>query len=389
MRKTALILVFTGINCLGTACRQGPQPSAPEGPPPLAEALGSAAAAGFEQALAPRPFAFPADHGPHPGFRNEWWYLTGNLDDAAGRRYGYELTLFRFRLQPSAPARTSRWATNQVYVGHFAVSDVAAGEFHVSERMARGALGLAGAAAEPLRVWLYDWTIQRRPRQDGSAAVWQLGASGDGASLALTLTATRSPVPHGDQGLSRKSAAPGNASYYYSVPRLATSGQLVIDGRPHEVDGLSWLDREWSSSALAAGQAGWDWFSLQLSDGSDLMFYRLRRRDGSTDPHSAGTFMPADAAARHVGHDALELDVLAHWESPAGASYPAAWRLRIAREDLELHIRPVLANQELDTWIRYWEGAVDVSGTRGGHAVDGRGYVELTGYAAGGGLPPR
>jgi predicted secreted hydrolase len=350
----------------------------------LAALLGSGGEAGFEEALSPREFSFPADHGPHPGFRNEWWYLSGNLDSADGRRFGYELTLFRFRLAPDAVVESAPdWASRQVFVGHFALTDVAEGRFHVAERYARGAAGLAGAGGSPLKIWLYDWSIRQRRTAPGNG--WQLtaadgNAASGGISLALTLTPEKDPVPHGDRGLSRKSREPGNASYYYSVPRLRTSGNLRIGKDSHEVEGQSWLDREWSSSALGAEQQGWDWFSLQLSDGSDLMFYQLRTRQGARDPHSAGTWMAEDEPPAHLASDDVQLEVLDYWDSPAGGRYPIDWRLIVPAEHLDLRIRPVLENQELDTWVRYWEGAVDVSGTRGATRVSGRGYVELTGY---------
>ena len=335
--------------------------------------------AGFEKALEPREFVFPADHGPHPGFRNEWWYITGNLDGDGGRRFGFELTIFRFALTPSVPPAQSDWRSNQVYIAHFAVTDADREKFFAAERFSRGALGLAGAQASPFRVWIEDWEIAAR--EAGTPEHWRLRASDPGFSLELELTAAKPPVLNGDAGLSQKSAEPGNASYYYSMTRWMTEGSLQLGDDTFPVSGLSWLDREWSTSALAPDQLGWDWFALQLSDGSDLMFYNLRKLDGSQDEQSAGTWIDADGSSLHLERDDVEITVTDTWESPQGGVYPSAWTLRAPGQGLDLRIRPVMADQELFTTVRYWEGAVDVEGERNGKPVSGRGYVELTGYA--------
>jgi predicted secreted hydrolase len=346
-----------------------------EPPSRLATLLGSDADAGFEAALAPRAFTFPADHGPHPEFRNEWWYVTGNLDDEDGRRFGFELTFFRFALAPIVPASTSAWRTNQVYIAHLAVTDAGDERFLVAQRYSRGAAGLAGAEAEGSRIWIDDWALTR-----DSADTWRLRAHDDAFGIELGLRAVRAPVLNGDAGLSQKSAEPGNASYYYSITRLQTEGSIRIGERDYRVSGLSWLDREWSTSALAPDQAGWDWFALQLDDGSELMFYQLRKRDGSRDATSAGTHVSPDGVVSKLGANEVELTVQDRWASPAGGEYPSRWSLSVPRFGLDFVITPVLADQELFTTVRYWEGAVDVRGQNG--AAAGRGYVELTGYAA-------
>ncbi len=346
----------------------------------LAVLLGGDIDAGFSFATQPRTFAFPRDHGPHPDYRNEWWYVTGNLDSATGRRFGFELTFFRFALTPGPPEPDSSWRTNQVYIAHFAITDASAGQFHVAERASRGALGLAGATAEPFRVWIDDWEI----RASGDMAEperWRLRASDEDFALDLDLAAEKPPVLNGRDGLSQKSADPRNASYYYSITRWRSDGRVRIAGDDFAVSGLSWLDREWSSSALAADQAGWDWFALQLSDGSELMFYSLRKQDGTQDAFSAGTWVFADGTSRHIDREEIAISVTRRWASPVGGTYPAAWEIRLPAVDLELAVEPVLADQELFTTVRYWEGAVDVQGTRSGRSVTGRGYVELTGYA--------
>jgi len=330
----------------------------------------------FPKAIEPRAFGFPEDHGPHPDYRNEWWYITGNLDDSSGRRFGYELTIFRFALAPDAPESASAWRSNQVYIGHLALTDPEQERFLAAEKFSRGAAGLAGAAAKPFRVWIDDWRIEA-----GDDAVWRLRAGDDRFSLDLELESLKPPVLNGVDGLSQKSDEPGNASYYYSLTRLLTRGELILDDRRFVVSGSSWLDREWSSSALAADQVGWDWFALQLDNHYELMFYNLRRRDGSQDPNSAGTLTAPDGTAEKMAADALILEVLDTWQSPAGGRYPARWRISAPAAGLELEVVPVLADQELFTTVRYWEGAVDVHGTAHGKPVSGRGYVELTGYA--------
>jgi len=330
----------------------------------------------FAQALEPRELQFPRDHGPHPEFRHEWWYVTGNLDGPAGERFGFQLTFFRFALAPRVEGR-SRWRTNQIYFAHFAVTDVQRGRFHHAERYARDALGLAGAQAQPLRVWLEDWSIAASP--DGE--VWHLRAGDSLRALELELRPLTAPIPNGEGGFSRKSGEPGAASYYYSIPRLGVRGRIMRDGTSRDVRGLAWLDREWGSGSLGRDQEGWDWFALQLEDGSSLMFYALRRAAEGRDPHSAGTWMPAGGPARALRSEDVIIDVLDRWRSPRGTRYPARWRVRVPALDLDLDVRPVLADQELDTNPRYWEGAVDVRGTRGGASAGGRGYVELVGYA--------
>src|SRR5204863_2426117 len=239
--------------------------------------------AGFTRALAPRALSFPSDHGPHPEFRTEWWYYTGNLRTAAGRHFGFQLTFFRIALAPGAVVRASAWATRQLYFAHFAVSDVAGARFHAFRRGSREALGLAGASASPFRVWIEDWSAEG----DGSSA--RLRASGGDVALDLELSAAKPIVAQGDRGLSRKGPEPGNASFYYSLTRMPARGIVRLGREILEVSGEAWMDREWSTSALAPGVQGWDWFALQLDDGRELMFYLLRRRDGGVDPFSAGT----------------------------------------------------------------------------------------------------
>jgi predicted secreted hydrolase len=340
------------------------------------------AADGFSRAREVKTFDFPRDHGPHSDFRHEWWYVTGNLHADNGERFGFELTFFRFALAPPrtmdarpSAGEISRWRANQIYMAHFAITDVARKRFRFADRYARAALGLAGAQAAPLRVWLQDWSLSETGSQ------WKLQAAQDDYVLTLDLRPLVAPVLNGDAGLSRKSSTSQAASYYYSIPRMAARGQLTREGKTVGVSGLAWLDREWGSDELGI-ETGWDWFALQLGDESTLMFYVRRDREGKPDSISAGTWVATDGTVRRLTEKEVEIDVQGHWTSPRGGRYPARWQMRVPSLSLDLNIEPVLADQELNTSPRYWEGAVDVIGTRAGRAVRGRGYVELVGYAA-------
>jgi predicted secreted hydrolase len=333
---------------------------------------------GYRRAYAPRLFQFPADHGPHSGFRNEWWYVTGNLADATGRQFGYQLTLFRIALSPTPPVIDSAWRTNQVYMGHFALTDVVGDHHYSFERFSRGAAGLAGAQATPFRVWLDDWALIGA---ESDAFPLRILAREGEIAIDLTLSAAKPVVSQGDRGLSQKSAEPGNASYYYSYTRLPTQGTVQVAGQTVAVNGMSWLDREWSTSALGSEQSGWDWFALQLDDGREFMVYRLRRKDGGVDPFSAGTLIETNGQARRLHWDEVELQPLGEWiSSHTGDRYPARWRLRLPAEHLDLTITPKVADQEMRLTVRYWEGAVTVNGHARDQEIGGQGYLEMTRY---------
>ena len=380
----AVVAIILVLVAAVATCRQLPAGGAGGQLPAnsVAAALGDAAGLeGYARATMPRTFVFPVDHGAHPDFRNEWWYFTGNLAAADGRRFGYQLTFFRIALAPAVADTGSRWRTNQVYMAHFALSDLASKTHHEFERFGRGAAGVAGTNNPPLHLWLDHWELLAG---DTSGFPLRLRAAEAGFAIDLELVPEKPIVLNGDRGLSRKSAAAGNASYYYSVTRLATQGKLAAGGETFEVSGKSWLDREWSTSALAADQAGWDWFALQLDDGRDLMLYRLRRTDGSADPASAGTLVEANGEARHLTANDMVFEVLDHWRSPdSGIRYPRRWRLGLPREGLMLEVVPVFDDQEMDVAVRYWEGAVEVTGQQRDRGLEGRGYMELAGYGEG------
>ncbi|HEY7378776.1 MAG TPA: lipocalin-like domain-containing protein [Steroidobacteraceae bacterium] len=389
---TALVTLLTACTPATDRNSNPPTPSTTR----FETALGARTANPYARADAPRAFVFPTDHAAHPQFRHEWWYFTGHLDGPQGERFGFEVTFFRLALQPpSQPlAGESHWRTSQLYAAHFAVTDPERRVFHSTERFARDALELAGASGSPLRVWLDDWSLtlpQRSSntlRQGPSDALpgdtsepWRLQAHDGPYRLALELRPQGPPVLNGDAGLSRKSSSTSAASYYYSIPRLAVTGVLARDEASMPVTGTAWLDREWGSDGLAPDEAGWDWFALQLEDGSTLMFYALRHQDGTRDAASAGTFVEASGEQQALRHDAVKISTQREWRSPRGGRYPIDWHFEVATLGLDLRLRPILDEQELHTRPRYWEGAVDITGSRYGKPLQGRGYVELTGYA--------
>jgi len=333
---------------------------------------------GFARALKPQKFTFPSDHGPHNPFRSEWWYFTGNLKNPQGRKFGYELTFFRFALKAGTPESKSAWRNNQLYVAHLTLTDVENDRFYTDERYSRAGNDLAGASHKKYQVWLYDWSAKTEGEADFPL---RLKAKSDGYAIDLLLTSRKSYVLQGDQGLSQKSREPGNASYYYSYPRLETEGVVTVAGNKFSVTGASWMDREWSTSALSDEQSGWDWFALQLSDNTELMFYQLRRKDGQSDSNSSGSFVLADNTKIALKKDDVTIKTLDSWKSPhSKITYPSRWHLTVLGQNLELEIVPLINDQELNVSYRYWEGAVSVNGTKNGKYISGQGYVELAGY---------
>ena len=347
-------------------------------PIPVGDVLRGDPAQAFARVGEPREFLFPADHGSHDDYRTEWWYFTGNVNDGNDHRFGYQLTFFRFRPKAGETSGASGWRTEHFYMAHLALADINNEKFHAFERFSRGAAGLAGANADSLHVWLDDWSARATSRETFPL---RIRARQDRIALDLSLQQGKSVVLHGDDGVSVKNSEPGNASYYYSYTRMPTTGRVSVGDRTYTVRGNSWMDREWSSSALGKEQLGWDWFALQLSNDHELMYYRFRREDNAPDRFSYGAVVRPGGRVSRLGFDQVELDVLDTWTSPgSGVIYPSAWRLRAPEHELDLSIRPALADQELDLSFRYWEGAVEFEGSFGGSGVIGRGYVELTGY---------
>jgi predicted secreted hydrolase len=370
----ALLAVGIALALIAVALTRRPAARPPQLVAPVS------APAGFARVNSAFTPSFPADFGAHPDYQTEWWYYTGNLTTSDGRRFGYQLTFFRRALVPASERqeRASAWATDQVYMAHFALSNVTERRFSAVERFERGAAGLAGAQAAPYQVWLDDWRVEEIAPQ-----VRRLHAAQGDLVLDLTLSDRKGPILQGDHGYSQKGPDPGNASAYYSLTRLESAGTVQVGAAVYQVSGFSWMDHEWSTSALAADQVGWDWFALQLDDGSEIMLFTIRKADGSIDDFSSGSFIAADGSVRRLRRQDFTITPDGAWRSPrSDAVYPARWSVAIPSERITLLIEPYLADQELNVSFTYWEGAVRLSGQHGGVAVRGDGYVELTGYAA-------
>ena len=340
----------------------------------VTDAMSGAPKSGFVRALKPRVFSFPVDHAAHEDYATEWWYFTGNLKDRSGRLFGYQLTIFRVGLEPGRPENDSSWRTHQVYMGHMAISDIQSRVHKSGEIFSRAVLNQAGAALDPLRIWLGPWSIQ-----SNSKNLFPLDLTAEFEDIAIQLRLNEGDKPivlQGEKGLSQKGEEPGNASYYYSYTRLPTLGSLSINSQSFEVSGNSWFDREWSSSALAEDQQGWDWFSLQLDDGRDLMFYRMRDKQGKAQRFSKGVLIDSDGKVTQLDLNNTVLEPKSTWQSPLGDYYPVTWSLRIEEHDMDIVIEAFFKEQLMQHTVTYWEGAVNVSGSH-----SGRGYMELSGYA--------
>lgn len=334
---------------------------------------------GYARALEPLDWQFPLNFGAHPDYQTEWWYYTGNLKTESGRHFGYQFTIFRRAISPVSGEGESEWRSNQLYMAHFAVTDVAGERFFHDERFSRAGAGLAGAEIDPTyRVWLENWQVIG---VNADSTLTRITAQTDAVSVDFTLDQSKPPALQGDGGLSAKSAEPGNASHYYSLTRLITEGTITIDGETFTVSGTSWKDHEFSTSALGANALGWDWFGLQFDDGRDLMIGQIRLVDGGRDPYFGGLLVHADGSTEYLPAESFTLEATATWTSPhTGAVYPAGWRVTVTPPDsapFSFTATPQLADQELHGGgIAYWEGTVRIDGD-----VTGYGYAELTGYA--------
>jgi predicted secreted hydrolase len=335
----------------------------------------------YQLALPGRKLSFPADHFSHPDFKTEWWYYTGHLETQRGRRYGYQVTFFRFGLRDRQQENKSERPVffTDLYMAHFALSDIARTRFFFRERINRGHGGKAGAATDRYLVWNEDWKVE------GNDVTHFIEVNDRGTALRLQLAPLKPPALHGQGGLSQKGEGEGRASYYYSLTRLKTAGELTVDGKKEAVAGLSWMDHEFGSNQLREDQVGWDWFSIQLDNQTEIMLYLIRHKDGSPDPFSSGTFVQTDGTTRRLGLKDFRIEVLDKWKSPkSGGHYPMKWKVTIPAQQIALEIVPAFREQELitdrSTRVTYWEGAVGVSGTVRGKPMAGRGYVEMTGY---------
>ncbi len=347
----------------------------------LSKAMGEVAEEDFSKAVEKRKFVFPDDHGPHPDFRTEWWYFTGNLVSDDGKEFGYQFTIFRTALSKEKSERNSEWNSNQIYMAHFAVTDIDGNKFYFDERFSREGNNLAGAQASPFKVWVEDWQIiQTESRTIFELPIISIKANTNKAKINFTLEAIKPLVLQGDEGLSQKGKQPGNASYYYSYTRLRTEGKIILEGKEFSVNGFSWMDREWSTSALSEDQKGWDWFALQLDDNTEIMYYQMRKKDGTSDVFSKGVFVDEKGSSKLIKKDDVVLEITDYWESPDGEKYPSGWRVQIPSKEIDLKITPAVKNQLMDVAVRYWEGSVKIEETKSGSKTTGRGYVELTGY---------
>jgi predicted secreted hydrolase len=350
----------------------------------LAVLLAGGARAGeaFEMPRPGRVWSFPQDHGAHPEYKTEWWYYVGHLKATSGESFGYQLTFFRVALRKPDPEARSTWSLHTVYFAHLALTDPARRTFFFREKSGRGALGLSGATAGAMKVWIDDWRAELEGEE------FHLLAQDGGLGLDLVLKPMKPPALHGEGGLSRKSGKSDAASHYYSLPRLDTRGTIFVDGRQVAVTGESWMDHEFFSQALAPNLSGWDWFSLQLADGWEVMLYLLRHQDGSVDPASSGTLIDPQGQTRHLNLADFTVKPTGAWTSPhSRTKYPAGWEIMIPGAGYRLTLTPTLPDQEIRSQapanVTYWEGQVKIQGVKNGAPVAGLGYAELTGYAGG------
>lgn len=340
-------------------------------------AVCTAAFGDWRLALPGWKYQFPRDHGNHSEFKTEWWYFTGNLKASDGREFGYQLTFFRQGVLADDLIPLSRFVTKDIKFAHFALSDLNKPQFHFGQKISRGAFGEAGFGQGRRLAWIDDWSCE----WDGS---FHIKARDGATKLDLMLKPLKDPVIQGEDGVSQKSSGAGEASHYYSMTRLQTTGSLIVDGQTLAVEGLSWFDHEWATNQLAADQVGWDWFSLQFEDNTELMLFQLRKRDGSRDEHSSGLFIAADGKTQFIKAADFTLASGQTWKSPAsGGVYPMNWKIAISSLDLNLEVEAAAENQELTlNPICYWEGAVRATGTRSGQAIKANGYLEMTGYGS-------
>jgi predicted secreted hydrolase len=369
MRFIAILLIL--LIASGFVVARFDQPGSPDIRADVESLVVEEDASQFARAYEVKPLVFPKDLGQHPDYQSEWWYYTGNLADSQGNRYGFQLTFFRRGLTPGLLDRPSEWSSNQIYFAHFTVTDVTGETFTYHERFSRGSPALAGVRSEPYHVWLDDWYAT----EIGPGQV-ELKAEAEEIGLNLVLEQAKPPALQGNQGLSQKSDEPGNASYYYSLTNNPARGTITTPRGTFEVSGNAWKDHEWSTSGLGPEAIGWDWFSLQLDDGREIMYFNIRQEDGSLEAVSGGTLIERDGSTRYLPKEAVEIEVLDTWQSPeSGTTYPAAWHFAVPGEGIDLQIEPLLANQELRVSFTYWEGAVEIEGTQQGY-----GYIEMTGY---------
>jgi predicted secreted hydrolase len=335
----------------------------------------------FLQALPGYQFKFPRDHAAHEDFRTEWWYYTGHLETVDHKHFGYELTFFRNGMAKADEKDHSPWKLNNIYLAHFAVSDINNKQFHYFQKLNRGGRGPAAASSDNYYVYNENWFVEQLGKQ------MVLRAEAPGLAIHLDLDSAKPEVIHGENGISQKAACKGCASHYYSLTRLQTNGFIYIDGKPAAVTGTSWMDHEFGSNQLTSEQVGWDWFSVQLSNNTELMLYLMRNSKGGIDPNSSGTVIRSDGSTRHLKIADFKVTSTKKWKSPSSkGEYPMEWLVEIPSEQCKLKITPAFERQELETdkstGVTYWEGASTTEGSFRQKPVKGEAYVEMTGYSA-------
>jgi predicted secreted hydrolase len=338
----------------------------------------------FRPALPGYIYEFPRDHGTHDDFRTEWWYYTGHLEAASGKEYGFEVTFFRVGVEGEQPAGSATaWDLRNIGLAHFAITDLGRQRFRYYEKVNRFSPFTAGARRGFKRVFNEGWSVVTL--SDGS---FRLRASAGGDAIDLVLRSEKPPAIHGENGISVKAEGVGYASHYYSLTRLTGSGSVTVEGAAEACSVVAWMDHEWGSAALRETQEGWDWFSLQFDNGTELMLYQIRRRDGTPDVTSSGSFVLVDGSVIRLTNKQFRIIPKGKWRSAkSGAVYPMGWRIEVPDLNLRLDVRERMRAQELitdaSTQVTYWEGAVAVRGNLGQTSIAGRGYVELTGYEGG------
>ena len=338
------------------------------------------AAAQYQTAVPGYHYEFPRDHFNHPEYQTEWWYFTGNLSASDGHRLGFELTFFRQGVNREAKNRAT-WDVRDIYLAHLALSDISGNEFYHAERINRAGPGIAGADLSQQKIWNGNWNVSWIGDGD-----MQLNAIDGRFSFSLSLHPEKPPVIHGENGVSQKAEGAGKASHYISFTRLKTSGKVAMQKKVYQVAGLTWMDHEFFTHQLETNQVGWDWLSIQLSDNSEIMLYQIRRKDGSVDPYSSGTYVDAhgESTPLHASDFALKSSGET-WKSPVtSATYPIQWSITIPRFGIALEARTDLKQQEISGRTKiapsYWEGAIRLAGRKSTEKLEGFGYLEMTGY---------
>ena len=333
----------------------------------------------YRTALPGYRYEFPRDHFSHPEFQTEWWYYTGNITAADGHRFGFELTFFRQAVSRD-DSKSADWNVRDLYLAHLALSDLDGGAFYHAERTNRAGPGIAGVSEANGRIWNGNWQIQWKGEDQ------ELAAMDERFSLRFTLHPEKPLVVHGENGISQKAEGAGRASHYISFTRLGVKGAIELGGKKFEVSGLAWMDHEFFTHQMEDDQTGWDWLSLQLEDHTEVMLFHIRRKDGSIDPFSAGTFVDVQGKATHLRAEDFVLQAGgATWTSAlTHANYPIQWKIAIPKLGIELEAKTPLESQEMTGKTKllpsYWEGAIRLAGRRGNVALGGVGYLEMTGY---------